>query len=297
MSDNPLNGKGNGHELSATEISPADFPLGSPRSRAIARALAERKTAKPKLSQADEDALTIYGEISCLGYGLAPGLMPSPRGIQNTAVYARGEALSAMLRGPITPSHSDEHFKRSTPESRKFEEAFGREPQAGDILRYRHVALVNHPDLLEVKCYLFTEAWRRQIPGLLCPKRVEGGRLFIHGVENIDVQPQAIWREFERHIKWLALGKPNGLRLGPLDLSLDEIPTIPALIFEGVGPREQYGGTVEEKHRCRPATKEEMQRPEIEPPKGSVLALLHTVLKQAEQECGKTPSESGGANR
>jgi hypothetical protein len=105
MSDNPLNGKGNGHELSATEISPADFPLGSPRSRAIARALVQQKTAKPKLSQADEDALTIYGEISCLGYGLAPGLMPSPRGIKNTAVYARGEALSEMLRRPIVPSH------------------------------------------------------------------------------------------------------------------------------------------------------------------------------------------------
>jgi hypothetical protein len=143
---------------------------------------------------------------------------------------------------------------------------------------------------------------------------VEGGRLFIHGVrhipgegldeevwvENIDVQPQAIWREFERHIKWLALGKPNGLRIGPLDLSLDEIPTIPALTFEGVGPREQCGGIVEEKHRCRAATEEEMRHPEIEPPKGSVLAILQKALKRAEQgevmTCGENLSESAGAS-
>jgi hypothetical protein len=274
---------------------------GSPEQRAIARMLAQQRTAKPKLSQFDEDALTIYVEMSFLGYGLAPGL----RGIKNTAIYARGEALSAILRGPIIPSHLDEHLKRSTPESRQFEQAFGHEPKAGDILRYQHVALLNHPDLIEAQCCLFTEAWQRQLPELLCPKRVEGGRLFIHSVrhipsegrdeetwvENIDVQPQAIWREFERHIKWLALGKPNALRLGPLDLSLDEIPTIPALTFLGVGPRERYGGIVENQHRCRPATEEEMQRPEIEPPKGSVLAILQRAIARSEN-----PKSAGSAS-
>jgi hypothetical protein len=35
---------------------------------------------------------------------------------------------------------------------------------------------------------------------------------------------------------------------------------------------------IETKHRYRPATEEEMQRPEIEPTKGSVLAILQKAL-------------------
>jgi hypothetical protein len=125
-----------------------------------------------------------------------------------------------------------------------------------------------------------TKLWERRMHGLPIPKRVENGRLFIRSVrryqgkdeeawvEDIDVQPNAIWREFERYIKWLALGKPNGQAMGPLNLSLEDIPTIPALTFLGVGPREECGGFVFNKHRCRPSTDEELAQPDPEPTGG-----------------------------
>jgi hypothetical protein len=63
------------------------------------------------------------------------------------------------------------------------------------------------------------------------------------------------------------------MALGPLNLSLDEIPTIPALTFLGVGPREECGGFVKNKHRCRPSTRKELDTPEPEPT-GGLLELL-----------------------
>ena len=45
----------------ATGISPADFPIGSLESRAAARVLLEQAgRMKPKFSEYEEDALTIY---------------------------------------------------------------------------------------------------------------------------------------------------------------------------------------------------------------------------------------------
>lgn len=56
---------------------------GSAESRAIARMLAQQRTAKPELSRFDEDARLIYGEMS------RPGLRLGAQFV-HTAVYARG---------------------------------------------------------------------------------------------------------------------------------------------------------------------------------------------------------------
>ncbi len=281
MSIKPLNGKNNREVSSATPSrpSPADFPLGSPQSRAAARAMLEKRM-NPRRSEYDEDALTIYRGVA---YLTSPRtgwqVKPSSWELRGNTIYERGQDLSFAI-SPIIPSHLDERGQRWTPESSEFEIGFGREPQPGDILRYEHVALLHHPEFLEVDCHIFTEAWNRRMPGLPCPKKVESGRLFIRSVrryqgkdeedwvEDIDVQPKAIWREFERYIKWLALGKPKGLKMGPLNLSLEDIPTIHALTFLGVGPREECGGFVYNKHRCRPSTEEERAQPDPEPTGG-----------------------------
>lgn len=64
MRDNPLNGKGNGHELSATEIRPADFPLGSPKSRAAARALLQARAHRTPEEQEHDKLDARCGEVN-----------------------------------------------------------------------------------------------------------------------------------------------------------------------------------------------------------------------------------------
>jgi hypothetical protein len=283
---------------------------GSAESRAIARMLAQQRTAPPKLSQYDEDARLIYGEMSGSGFGLPCGctLTPGSWDIRNTAVYARGKEVSEMLRGPIIPAHLNEHHKRFTRASRQFEICFGREPVAGDVLHFHQVALVEHPDLTEITTNWFIQAWDRRLAELPCPVKFENGRLFkrvIQGrpgsipqwVEDISVQPQAIWLEIEKDIKWRELGMPLHQSAEALGLSLEAVPTIPAITFLGVEPETNpHSGMTENKHRYRAATEEEIERPEIEPPKGSVLAVLKLRIFAREGRC-KNPLQTPDASR
>jgi hypothetical protein len=62
--------------------------------------------------------------------------------------------------------------------SGEFELLFGREPAAGDILRYSDVAFAHSQELNEITFGLQIEAWKRQLPHLPCPLRFEDGRLF-----------------------------------------------------------------------------------------------------------------------
>ncbi len=70
-------------------------------------------------------------------------MAPSCHDIEATAAYKRGRELRNVLYGPIIPAHLDEHIKRYTRASGEFELVFGREPKAGDMLRYEEV-LVMH---------------------------------------------------------------------------------------------------------------------------------------------------------
>jgi hypothetical protein len=147
MDRNLLHGKENRVEVPATQLSPADFPLGSPQSRAAARALLLAKAPRiAPATQFDEDALAIYSAMSYLDATMAP----TYHDVEPTTAYIRGQELRDAVYGPIIPAHLDEHLKRYTRASGEFELAFGREPKAGDVLRYEHVALMHSSETTHV---------------------------------------------------------------------------------------------------------------------------------------------------
>lgn len=273
MSSKPLKGKNQKEALSATRSgpNPAVFPLGSPQSRAAARAmLAQRKESRR--SQCDEDALTIYRGLA---YLTSPRtgwqVQPSSWDLHGNSIYERGQELSFQIN-PIIPAHLDEPFKRSTCDSREFEYAFGREPQAGDILRYKHVEWVHHKQLRELDCQEFSEAWQRRLSGLLCPKKFEDGHLFIHCRRRIDGQDEEAWVQDDSDTPRAVWSLILDVLRYDVGERLD-VDAVRGLIFLGVGSRKQCGGFVEHQHRCRPATVEELQQ--IDPdPSGGILGLL-----------------------
>ena len=81
-------------------------------------------------------------------------------------------------------------------------------------------------------------------------------------IEEMHIQPQSIWHGIECDM----------LERGRAPISARLMPTIPAIVFLGVGRHKSYG-RVEHKHLFRPATDEELQQPEREP-KGGILKLL-----------------------
>jgi len=56
----------------------------------------------------------------------------------------------------------------------------GREPKVGEILTYEDLekAWPRERKLREMEVSLFCEAWGRRVPGLPCPLKWEGGKLF-----------------------------------------------------------------------------------------------------------------------
>ena len=230
MPRKPLNGNGDSNRLGATGISMGGFPLGSPKSRAAARALL---VSKNTLSQDDEDALLLHGCI------LGTNTEPDYTDLGVTAAYKRGKELYDSRHGPVIPAHLDKRYQRSTRASLEFEWAFGREPNAGDVLSYEHVLITRGPAALKAFYGPIIEAWHRQIPELMCPYKFESDRLFRHlrmggWHEAIDKGPQENWFAVEQHVMGNAWRPPSSRN----------IPTIPAIVFLGV---------IDGEHKCRPA--------------------------------------------
>jgi hypothetical protein len=210
----------------------------------------ERRQLTPRPShsiQFDEDALAIYTAV----LHLDGTMTPTYHDVEPTAAYMRGQELRDSLYGPIIPAHLDEHLKRYTRASGEFELAFGREPKAGDMLRYQHLALMHSSENYSCCFTHITEAWQRQLPQLTCPLKFEGSKLFRRlrpekcsgsekWEEDVGIQPEMRWLEIPEVIS---------------NTDLETMLTIPALVFLGV---------VGVKHQCRPATDEELRRPEAE---------------------------------
>jgi hypothetical protein len=202
MSSKPLNGNGKSEKslpVPAT-IRVGDFPLGSPQSRAAARALLSQRTA---LSQDDEDALLLFESTG----RLYASMQPNYSDLEATAVYRRGAQLYDRLRPPIVPVHLDQRAQRATRASLEFQLIFGREPRDGDLFCFEHLQISRGPAALKNSFVPIIEAWNRQLPELLCPLKFEGDRLFRHyrdggWHEERDEGPESAWR----YIEWKANG-------------------------------------------------------------------------------------------
>src|SRR2546423_9460716 len=122
--------------IDPTEASPADFPLGSPQSRALARAWAEAKNPRSKKDvQRDEDALQLYEMMVELNGQVYPDYSV----IEKMPIIVRANKLRLRKYGPIIPLHECPGWNRWTIASSEFEFCFDREPKAGDLLRWEHV--------------------------------------------------------------------------------------------------------------------------------------------------------------
>jgi hypothetical protein len=212
----------------------------------------ERRQLSPRprpSAQFDEDALAIYSAMSYLDATVEP----TYHDVEPTAAYARGKELRDALYGPIIPAYLDEHIKRYTRASGEFELAFGREPKVGDVLRYEHVAMMHSSENYSNQFGRVIEAWQRQLPQLTCPLKFEDGRLFRRlAPERRGEEPN--WEEDVRiqpDLRWLQILEVL------VNTDIEAMLTIPALVFLGV---------VGVKHRCRPATNEELLRAETESP-------------------------------
>ena len=197
----------------------------------------------------DEDALAIYNSSSYLDVTVAP----SCHDIETTAAYKRRTELRDALYGPIIPAYLDEHIKRYTRASGKFELVFGREPKAGDMLRYEHVALMHSTEHYARELGRMIEAWQRQFPQLTCPLNFEDGRLFRRlTLERRGAEPK--WEEdirIQPEVRWLKIPEVSA------NTDFETMSTISALVFLGVAEVE---------HQCRPATEEDLVRTEAESP-------------------------------
>jgi hypothetical protein len=216
----------------------------------LERAEETAKTLSPiELTPFDQDALAIYSTIAYLD----ATMNPSYDELQPTGVYKRGQELRNAIYGPIVSANDDEHLKRYTRASGEFELAFGREPKADDILRYEHVEKTHRTENYSRELGRMIEAWKRHLQQLTCPLKFEDGRLFRRlspkrrgemptWEEDVRIQPED---------RWLSIPQVA------LNTDFETMRTISAIVFMGV---------VGAKHQCRPATDEDLQQPETEPP-------------------------------
>jgi len=125
--------------ISPEQASPADYSLGSPKSRAIARAWADAKNPRNSEDrQRDDDAILLYS----MAFELNGRTHPDWSTFSATSIAARGKELRDNIYGPIVPLHEDPTYSRRTDASGEFQRCFYREPRAGDLLRWEHVRIL-----------------------------------------------------------------------------------------------------------------------------------------------------------
>jgi len=190
----------------------------------------------------DADALTIYSGMAYLDATMDP----TYHDVEPKLTYIRGGDLRKKIYGPIIPAHLDQRLTRYTRASGEFELAFGREPKAGDVLSYQHLSLTHSPENLSSHFGKLITAWQRQLPDLTCPLKFENGGLFRRLRPERRDEP-AKWEEdvtVQPEIRWLKISEVIS------NTDIDSMLTIPAVVFQGV---------IGDKHRCRPASEEELQ--------------------------------------
>ncbi len=274
MSSKQLTGNGQGTRSPATGTNPADFPLGSPQSRAAARAMIERMNY---LSPDDEDALMLLH--------LLTGRTLGQEQFRASAVYKRGLELSER-RDDSTCLGVDRD--RWTIASICFRICFGREPVAGDVLRHGDVELAFCPAIREADLRQHEEAWTRQLPNLLFPFKFEDGK--VYALEYKDRHTETEWVEcftgslfFRTAEQWWRTivdealygrgPRPNRHELiAGKYIEVEEPITISAVTFAGIKDR---------KHALRPSTDDEMRQARPEPT-GGILGAIAELQRTSE---------------
>lgn len=128
------------------QASPADYSLGSPESRAVARAWADAKNRRNSEDrQRDDYAVLLY----LMAFELHGQTYPDRSAFSATSIGIRGKELRDKICGPIVPVHEDPAYSRRTDASGEFQYCFYREPRAGDLLRWEHVRIMRGPEMHE----------------------------------------------------------------------------------------------------------------------------------------------------
>ena len=172
MKDKSINRNGIRLAQAATGMSPADFPLGSMQSRAAARAIVDHsERSKPRISQYDQDALTIVSGVSLFLCGLE--LESVSREVRATAIYKRGTQLELEASDSSEPTQWD-----GDGTDRLAEILQSGLQRSGVDVEFRPKEVKWHKPLvwlLVQRALLndFEEAWKRQLPEMPFPVKVE----------------------------------------------------------------------------------------------------------------------------
>jgi hypothetical protein len=152
----------------------------------LERAEEAAKALSPlQLTPFDQDALAIY---SAMAY-LDATMLPTYDEVEPTAVYMRGRELRNALYGPVIPANLNAHLKRYTRVSGEFELAFGREPKAGDVLRYEDVARMHSSENLLARVWAHCRGLAAPIASAYVSPEVRGWTL-VQAPE-----PKKAWRD------------------------------------------------------------------------------------------------------
>ena len=122
-----------------------------PESRAVAQLISVVR--KSRLSQTDEDALTIY-RLTCL---VTAAMLPDYDDLGATAAYQRGSELA------------ERYDKKAEPLTGTVDE------RIGVLLERAEICGLDAGKLHEENVAEFRAAWKRQIPDVECPIRIESG--------------------------------------------------------------------------------------------------------------------------
>ena len=172
MKDKPINRNGIRLAQAATGMSPADFPLGSMQSRAAARAIVNHsERSRPRMSQYDQDASSIVRGVSLFLCGLE--LESVSREARGTAVYKRGTQLELEASDFSEPAQWDGDGTERLAEilqSVMQRSGVDVEFRPKDVKWHKPLVILLAQRMLLIG---FEEAWKRQLPEMPFPMRVE----------------------------------------------------------------------------------------------------------------------------
>jgi hypothetical protein len=172
---------------------PGDFPVGSARSRAAARASISAR--QPELTQYDLECLL----MERISRYLHAGAWPSYREMGKVPAWQHGwELIQSSPDFPKTLETMRQLGARKLGAcpfaSGEFANANGRRPSPGDILRYTDLK----PSIITIE---FVNEWRtiweRRVPEYAFPFRHEGGYLFVRLAEYAQEKGRRTLNGFE----------------------------------------------------------------------------------------------------